>query len=297
MDTAYGRRGIRRIGNREYAFSCEDFALICRICFPGYDVLDIGMLKHLGREYAQETREISFYKPGAALRLAVTYIFSLLSAHQLELADYLFSFFSSYTRRSNLSSSNKKKVNKSSGAHAFVSYVQKQKRNLTYGLPALFICLFLVQHEPKKISEALEDESWVDCYCINLKKLNFAKFKTARPDIMFAVCACSRGFRVSLSRILSDSDYVEPNLEGNPTTCGCQVLARMYHFSWQCKSRPLWATLLQRQNMLCCSSCCGHLNLLSKAIDVRASSSWLLAIGMIQSIAALVNGRQLCCVV
>ncbi|GJT55335.1 retrovirus-related pol polyprotein from transposon TNT 1-94 [Tanacetum coccineum] len=31
MDTAYGRRWIRRIGNCEYAFSCEDLALIRRI--------------------------------------------------------------------------------------------------------------------------------------------------------------------------------------------------------------------------------------------------------------------------
>ncbi|GJY56399.1 hypothetical protein Tco_0455514 [Tanacetum coccineum] len=39
MDTTYGRRWIRRIGNCEYAFSCEDLALIRRISFPGYGVL------------------------------------------------------------------------------------------------------------------------------------------------------------------------------------------------------------------------------------------------------------------
>nr|GEY08959.1 hypothetical protein [Tanacetum cinerariifolium] len=39
MDTAYDRRWIRRIGNCEYAFSCEDLALIRRISFPGYGVL------------------------------------------------------------------------------------------------------------------------------------------------------------------------------------------------------------------------------------------------------------------
>ncbi|GJS78019.1 ribonuclease H-like domain-containing protein [Tanacetum coccineum] len=38
MDTAYGRRSIRRIGNCEYAFSCEDLALIRRTFFLGYDV-------------------------------------------------------------------------------------------------------------------------------------------------------------------------------------------------------------------------------------------------------------------
>ncbi|GKC19266.1 hypothetical protein Tco_1021416, partial [Tanacetum coccineum] len=39
MDTPYGRRGIRRIGNCLYVFSCEELALIRRISFPGYGVL------------------------------------------------------------------------------------------------------------------------------------------------------------------------------------------------------------------------------------------------------------------
>ncbi|GJS15013.1 putative reverse transcriptase domain-containing protein [Tanacetum coccineum] len=42
MDTTYGRRCIRRIGNCEYAFSCEDLALIRRISFPGYGELVLG---------------------------------------------------------------------------------------------------------------------------------------------------------------------------------------------------------------------------------------------------------------
>nr|GEV17416.1 RNA-directed DNA polymerase, eukaryota, reverse transcriptase zinc-binding domain protein [Tanacetum cinerariifolium] len=39
MDMAYGGRWIRRIGNCEYAFSCEDLALIRRIAFSWYGVL------------------------------------------------------------------------------------------------------------------------------------------------------------------------------------------------------------------------------------------------------------------
>ncbi|GKB17872.1 hypothetical protein Tco_0851795 [Tanacetum coccineum] len=45
MDTAYGRRWIRRIGNCEYAFTCEDLALIRRISFLGYGVLVINEAK------------------------------------------------------------------------------------------------------------------------------------------------------------------------------------------------------------------------------------------------------------
>ncbi|GJT23832.1 putative ribonuclease H-like domain-containing protein [Tanacetum coccineum] len=54
------------------------------------------------------------------------------------------------------------KLHKSFGAHAFVSYVQKQRRNNHKDFQHCLFACFLSQHEPKKISEALEDESWVD---------------------------------------------------------------------------------------------------------------------------------------
>ncbi|GJR01845.1 hypothetical protein Tco_0524829 [Tanacetum coccineum] len=54
------------------------------------------------------------------------------------------------------------KVNKSSGAHAFVSYVEKQRRNNHKDFQHCLFACFLSQNEPKKILEALEDESWVD---------------------------------------------------------------------------------------------------------------------------------------
>ncbi|GKA49079.1 putative ribonuclease H-like domain-containing protein, partial [Tanacetum coccineum] len=54
------------------------------------------------------------------------------------------------------------KVTKSYGAHAFVSYIQKQRRNNHKDFQHCLFAFFLSQNEPKKISEALEDESWVD---------------------------------------------------------------------------------------------------------------------------------------
>ncbi|GJU90762.1 putative ribonuclease H-like domain-containing protein [Tanacetum coccineum] len=54
------------------------------------------------------------------------------------------------------------KVNKSFGAHAFVSYIQKQRRNNHKDFQHCLFACFLSQIEPKKIYEALEDESWVD---------------------------------------------------------------------------------------------------------------------------------------
>ncbi|GJX00580.1 ribonuclease H-like domain-containing protein [Tanacetum coccineum] len=54
------------------------------------------------------------------------------------------------------------KVNKSSRAHAFVSYIQKQRRNNHKDFQHCLFACFLSQIEPKKISKALEDKSWVD---------------------------------------------------------------------------------------------------------------------------------------
>ncbi|GJU08881.1 putative ribonuclease H-like domain-containing protein [Tanacetum coccineum] len=54
------------------------------------------------------------------------------------------------------------KVTKSYGAHAFVSYIQKQRRNNHKDFQHCLFACFLSQNEPKKIFEALEDESWVD---------------------------------------------------------------------------------------------------------------------------------------
>ncbi|GJR49122.1 putative ribonuclease H-like domain-containing protein [Tanacetum coccineum] len=49
------------------------------------------------------------------------------------------------------------KLNHSSRAHAFVSYVQKQRRNNHKDFQHCLFACFLSQNEPKKISEALED--------------------------------------------------------------------------------------------------------------------------------------------
>ncbi|GKD08639.1 hypothetical protein Tco_1188324, partial [Tanacetum coccineum] len=54
------------------------------------------------------------------------------------------------------------KVTKSFGAHAFVSYIQKQRRNNHKDFQHCLFACFLSQNEPKKIFEALEEESWVD---------------------------------------------------------------------------------------------------------------------------------------
>ncbi|GJW50020.1 putative ribonuclease H-like domain-containing protein [Tanacetum coccineum] len=62
----------------------------------------------------------------------------------------------------NLESITRSKVNKSSGAHDLVSYIQKQKRNNHKDFQHYLFACFLSHIETNTISQALEDESWVD---------------------------------------------------------------------------------------------------------------------------------------
>ncbi|GJX88887.1 putative ribonuclease H-like domain-containing protein [Tanacetum coccineum] len=52
------------------------------------------------------------------------------------------------------------KVQQKSGAHALVSYIQNQQRNNHKDQQHCLFACFLSQEEPKKISEALQDDSW-----------------------------------------------------------------------------------------------------------------------------------------
>ncbi|GJQ90280.1 putative ribonuclease H-like domain-containing protein [Tanacetum coccineum] len=75
------------------------------------------------------------------------------------------------------------KVTKSTGSHAFVSYSQKQRRNNQKDFQhCFFFAFFLSQNEPKKISEALEDESWVDAMQEELLQFKIQKVYRNKND-------------------------------------------------------------------------------------------------------------------
>ncbi|GJR55431.1 putative ribonuclease H-like domain-containing protein, partial [Tanacetum coccineum] len=110
----------------------------------------------------------------------------------------------------------------------------------------------------------------------------------SRPDIMFAVCACSR-FQVTpktshlnaVKRIFkylkgkpnlglwyprespfdleaySDSDYAGANLDRKSITGGCQFLGRRL-ISWQCKKQTIVATSTIEAEYVAAASCCGQ---------------------------------------
>ncbi|GJW02066.1 putative ribonuclease H-like domain-containing protein [Tanacetum coccineum] len=67
------------------------------------------------------------------------------------------------------------KINKTTGSHAFVSYIQKQRRNNHKDFQHCLFACFLSQVEPKKIADALEDESWVDAMQEELLQFHIQK--------------------------------------------------------------------------------------------------------------------------
>ncbi|GJZ73092.1 hypothetical protein Tco_0637238 [Tanacetum coccineum] len=84
----------------------------------------------------------------------------------------------------------------------------------------------------------------------------------SRPDIMFAVCACSR-FQVTpktshlqaVKRIFSD--YGGANLDRKSTTGGCQFLGHRL-ISWQCKKQIIVATSTTKAEYVAAAHCYGQ---------------------------------------
>ncbi|GJT14487.1 putative ribonuclease H-like domain-containing protein [Tanacetum coccineum] len=111
---------------------------------------------------------------------------------------------------------------------------------------------------------------------------------SSRPDIMFAVCACSRfqvqpkaSYMHAVRRIFrylkgqptlglwypkdsplelisySDSDYACASLDRKSTTGGCQFLGCRL-ISWQCKKQTIVANSTTEAEYIAASNCCGH---------------------------------------
>ncbi|GJU35412.1 putative ribonuclease H-like domain-containing protein [Tanacetum coccineum] len=112
----------------------------------------------------------------------------------------------------------------------------------------------------------------------------------SRPDIMFAVSACSRNQVTPTTSNLeavkkifkylkgqprlglwyprespfvleaySDSDYAGANKDRKSTTGGCQFLGRRL-ISWQCKKQTIMATSSTEAEYVVAANCCGQLN-------------------------------------
>nr|GEV21086.1 hypothetical protein [Tanacetum cinerariifolium] len=92
---------------------------------------------------------------------------------------------------------------------------------------------------------------------------SFMYLTTSRPDIMFAVSACSR----HQLEAYSDSDYAGSHGDRKSTTGGCQFLGRRL-ISWQCKKQTVVATFSTEAEYVAAASFCGQVLLL--VVQVRA---------------------------
>ncbi|GJV38288.1 putative ribonuclease H-like domain-containing protein [Tanacetum coccineum] len=133
-----------------------------------------------------------------------------------------------------------------------------------------------------------EEASDVDVHLYRSMIGSLMYLTASRPDIMFAVCACSR-FQVTpktshlsaVKRIFrylkgkpklglwyprvssfdleaySDSDYAGANLDRKSTTGGCQFLGRRLIF-WQCKKQTIVATSTTEAEYVAAANCCGQ---------------------------------------
>ncbi|GKD01910.1 putative ribonuclease H-like domain-containing protein [Tanacetum coccineum] len=131
-----------------------------------------------------------------------------------------------------------------------------------------------------------EEASDVDVHLYRSMIGSLMYLTASRPDIMFAVCACSR-FQVTpktshlsaVKRIFrylkgkpklglwyprvssfdleaySDSDYAGANLDRKSTTGGCQFLGRRL-ISWQCKKQTIMATSTTEVEYVAAINCC-----------------------------------------
>ncbi|GJR30078.1 ribonuclease H-like domain-containing protein [Tanacetum coccineum] len=90
-----------------------------------------------------------------------------------------------------------------------------------------------------------EEASDVDVHLYRSMIGSLMYLTASRPDIMFAVCACS-----------SDICW-KKNLDRKSTTGGCQFLGRRL-ISWQCKKQTIVATSTTEAEYVAAANCCGQ---------------------------------------
>ncbi|GJS08580.1 putative ribonuclease H-like domain-containing protein [Tanacetum coccineum] len=133
-----------------------------------------------------------------------------------------------------------------------------------------------------------EEATDVDVYLYRSMIGSLMYLTASSPDIMFAVCACSR-FQVTsktshlhaVKRIFrylkgkpklglwypkvssfeleaySNSDYAGANLDRKSTTGGCKFLVHRL-ISWQCKKQTIMATSTTKAEYVAAANCCGQ---------------------------------------
>ncbi|GJR74611.1 putative ribonuclease H-like domain-containing protein [Tanacetum coccineum] len=129
---------------------------------------------------------------------------------------------------------------------------------------------------PMDIEKPLLKDSNGDDVDVHLYRLMIGSLMyltSSRPNIMFALCACSR-FQVTpkVSHLhavkMIFSDYVGASLDRKSTTGGCQFLGCRL-ISWQCKKQIVVATSSTEAEYVVAASCCGQSRMDGRTCNIK----------------------------
>ncbi|GJR15734.1 hypothetical protein Tco_0798386 [Tanacetum coccineum] len=150
------------------------------------------------------------------------------------------------------------RVKQTSGAHALVSYVQKQQRNNHKDQQHCLFACFLSQEEPKKISEALKNNSWVEAMQEEL--LQF------RLQQVWIIVDLPHGAKKDKKDIMLVQVYVDDNIFGSTRKSWCDGFEALMKGRFQMISMGELIFFLGLQvkqtiteaEYLAAASCCGQ---------------------------------------
>ncbi|GJS36386.1 uncharacterized mitochondrial protein-like protein [Tanacetum coccineum] len=135
---------------------------------------------------------------------------------------------------------------KNSGEHAMISYIQKQRRKNHKDFQNCLFACFLSQHEPTKISQALDDESWVKAMQEELLQFKIQKAPRAWYETL-STYLMDNGFHMGqidktlfIKRLKGDillvQVYVDDIIFGSTKKSLCDKFEQIMHNRFQMSS-------------------------------------------------------------
>ncbi|GJT41418.1 putative ribonuclease H-like domain-containing protein [Tanacetum coccineum] len=145
----------------------------------------------------------------------------------------------------------------------FEQMMHKKFQMSSMGELTFFLGLQIMQKDDGIFISQRQDEEAedVDVHLYRSMIGSFMYLTASRPDIIFAICACTR-FQVTpksphLNGVKRDFRYLKASLDRKSTTGGCQFLGKRL-ISWQCKKQTIVANSTTEAEYVAAANCCGQ---------------------------------------